>query len=135
MGTFQPSEKSPTSARYHGLRLSIRAWETVAHDPTVREREREREREKNHWLSWDHVTFSIAYYSCCKTSLVYQVKMYYKCFFVSRNTRRTSHLPSRVLLYVYREELVVTVPHWCPQGSRCLSPGVEEGVLRQLELL
>ena len=31
---------------------------------------------KNHWLSCDHVTFGIMYYSYCETSLVYRVQIY-----------------------------------------------------------
>ena len=41
-----------------------------------RDRDRDREREKNNWLSCDHVTFSLIYYSYYKTSLIYQVKIY-----------------------------------------------------------
>ena len=31
---------------------------------------------KNHWLSCDHVTFSVTCYSYCKTSPAYRVKIY-----------------------------------------------------------
>ena len=86
MGTFQHSEKSLISAKHRSLRLSIRAWAmipqphhlhlTARERDRERDRERERERERNHWLSCDHVTFGVTYISQCKTSLVYQVKIY-----------------------------------------------------------
>ena len=80
VGTFQHSKKSQISAKHHSLRPSIRAWETIAHNATVREtdreREREREREKKHWLSCDHVTFRVTYYSYCETLFVSQVEIY-----------------------------------------------------------
>ena len=82
----------------------IREWEMITHSPTVRERERERERErrtKDHWLSCDHVMFGITYSSYWKTSLVSQVKIYWKYLLVLWNTHRTNHLWSKVLLYLY----------------------------------
>ena len=47
VGTFQCSEKSLISAKHHGLKPSIQAWETVTHNPTERKRERKRERERD----------------------------------------------------------------------------------------
>ena len=70
VGIFQHSEKSLISAKHRGLTPSIGAWEMITHNPA------EREREKNHWLSYDRVTFSIMYYLYCKTLLLYQVKIY-----------------------------------------------------------
>ena len=55
-------------AKHHTLRLSIREWEMITHNPAVRDRE-------NHWLSCDHVKFSITYYSYCKTLLICEVKI------------------------------------------------------------
>ena len=36
--------KNQISAKHHGLRPSIQAWEMIAHNPAARQRERERER-------------------------------------------------------------------------------------------
>ena len=55
---------------------------------------------KNHWLSHDHVTFGVTYYSYCKTSLVYQVKIHYKYLLALRNAHRTSCSQPKVLLYM-----------------------------------
>ena len=99
VGIYQRFEKLLISAEYHGLRPSIQAWEMIIHNPAERGREREGDREKNHWLSCDHVMFSVMHYSYCKTRLICQVKIYQKCLLILWNTCRTSYLKSKVLLY------------------------------------
>ena len=54
---------------------------------------------KSHWFSCDHVTFGVTDYPYCKTSLIYQVKIYWKRLLVLQNTRGTSYSQSKVLLY------------------------------------
>lgn len=53
---------------------------------------------ENHRLICDHATFGVTYDSCRKTSLVCQVKIYWKRLLVLRNIR-TSSSRSKVLLY------------------------------------
>ena len=64
------------------------------HPQSCSKRERRGWRGKNHWLSCDHVTFRVTYYSYCKTSLVFHVKRYYKCSPILQNTHRTSYSQS-----------------------------------------
>ena len=52
---------------------------------------------KNHWLRCDHVTFGITCYSCGKTPLVYQAKVYRKWLLVLRDARTTGSWPATVL--------------------------------------
>ena len=65
---------------------------TIIHNPSVREREEP-------LASSDHLTFSVTDYLYCRTSLIYQVKIYWKCLLILENTCRTSYSQSKVLLY------------------------------------
>ena len=97
--------------------------------PTIRQQVSDQEREReNHWFSSDHVTFGILYYLCCKTLLVYQVKIYQKCLLVVQNTHRTSYLQSKVLLYFLPDYSVSTIEvvlaAWCFQSTQYHLPNI-----------
>ena len=54
---------------------------------------------KNYQLTCDHVMCGFTYYSYCKTSLIYQVKICQKRLLVLQNSCRASYLQSKVSLY------------------------------------
>ncbi|EHA97892.1 T-cell receptor beta chain V region PHDS203 [Heterocephalus glaber] len=68
-GHPHPAQKDTLRFLFHNLLL-------LRDDQPQSCSEKEREREKNHWLSHDHVMFSMMDYSYYKTLVIYQVKIY-----------------------------------------------------------
>ena len=89
----------------HWFLLNTAVWDQAFKhgrgSPTPTTPHRETEREKNQWLSCDHVTFGVTYYSYCKTSLLYQVTIYYNCLLILQNTCGTSYSQSKILPYFF----------------------------------